>query len=354
MVRYKNIPLVKSPAQPGRSDVHINQPLTNISIAYLQNADHFVAGRVFPQIPVAKQADAYFTYERGEFNRDEMQERAPGTESAGGSYQVGNDTYYARVFAFHKDIPVQVRANADSPINLDREATEFVTHKGLINREVNWATAYFTAGAPGDTWTFDVDGVASSPTAAASFDPTDAGNNDKLHWSDNASTPIEDIRQGKRYVLEATGYEPNTLTLGKAVYDALLDHPDIVGRIDRGQTAGAARANLVTLADLFEVDEVLVMKAIRNTAKKGQTAAHSFIGGKNALLSYKPASPGLMTPSAGYTFNWTGLIAGGENGMQISRWWMQEIKSDRVEIEMAYAQKKIAADLGYFFGAIVA
>lgn len=340
--------------QPSRSDVHVNRPLTNISIGYVQDASHFVAGRVFPQVPVGKQSDAYFTYERGDFNRDEMTERTPGTESAGGTYEIGTDTYYARTRAYHRDIPDQVRANADNPINLDREATIFVTQKGLIKREVTWAQAYFTAGAPGDTWTFDVDGVASSPTAAASFDPTNASNNDKLHWSDAASTPIEDIRQGKRYVLEETGFEPNKLTLGRPVYDALVDHPDIVGRIDRGQTTGPARATLVTLADLFEVDEVMVMNATINTAKKGQTASHSFIGGKHALLSYAPATPGIMTPSAGYTFNWTGLIGSGNEGMRIKRFYMDHIESDRIEIDMSYDQKKIAADLGYFFGGIVA
>jgi len=341
-------------SQPSRSDVHVNRPLTNISIAFLQNADNFVAGRVFPAVAVGKQSDAYFTYERGDFNRDEMRERTPGTESAGGTYEIGNEAYYARTRAYHRDIPEQVRANADSPLNLDREATEFVTHKGLINREVNWASAYFTAGAPGDTWTFDVDGVASLPTAPASFDPTNALNNDKLHWSDAASTPIEDIRQGKRYVLEETGFEPNKLTLGKAVYDALVDHPDIVGRIDRGQTQGAARANLVTLADLFEVDEVLVMKAVKNVSKQGVVAAHQFIGGKHALLSYAPATPGIMTPSAGYTFNWTGLIGSGNDGMRSKRFYLDAIESDRIEIDMSYDQKLIAADLGYFFGGIVA
>lgn len=350
--------ILKSGAiNPGRSDVHINQPLTNVSIAFLQNAENFIAGRVFPQIPVSKQADAYFTYERGEFNRDEMTERAPGTESAGGSYDIGDETYYARVYGFHKDIPDQVRANADGPIALDREATEYVTHKGLIKREALWVSRYFTASVPGAIWTFVAEGVTSgNETAAASFDPTDATdtNNKVLDWDDASSTPIENIRQAKRFVLESTGFEPNTLTLGKAVYDALVDHPDIVGRIDRGQTAGAARANLVTLADLFEVDQVLVAKAIQNTAKKGQASAHSFIAGSHALLSYAPATPGLMTPSAGYTFNWTGLIAGGENGLQISRFRIDTIKSDRVEIEMSFDQKLIATDLGYMFKNVIA
>jgi hypothetical protein len=336
--------------QPSRGDVHVNRPLTNISIAFVQSQDAFVASRVFPNIPVAKKSDAYFTYDRGEFNRDEMEERTPGTESAGGSYQISTDTYFARTRAYHKDVPDEVRANADSPINLDREATEFLTRKALIKREVTWATAYFTAGAPGDTWTFDVDGAAAR---SAAFDPTAAGNNDVVFWDDASSTPIEDVRLLKRYVLERTGFMPNTLTLGRPVYDALVDHPDIVGRIDRGQTTGPAMANRRALAALFEVEDVLVMDAIQNTGVEGQTAVHAFIGGKHALLSYKPASPGLMTPSAGYTFSWTGAVGSGNDGLRIKRFRMEHLESDRVEIGMSYDQKKTSADLGAFFGAIV-
>lgn len=337
--------------QPSRSDVHVNTPLTNVSIAFLQDADAFVANRVFPNIPVQKKSDAYFTYERGEFNRDEMKERSPGTESAGGSYQISNDTYLAKTRAFHKDVPDEVRDNADDPINLDREATEYVTHKALIKREVTWASTYFTAGNPGDTWTFDVDGAASE---SASFDPTNASNNDKVRWDDSSSTPIEDVRQGKRFVQEETGFRPNTLTLGREVFDALLDHPDIIARLDSGQTpVGPAMANRQALAALFELDEILVMDAIQNTANEGATASHSFIGGKNGLLSYKPSSPGLLTPSAGYTFSWTGRVGSGNDGLRIKRFRIDEIESDRIEIDMSYDQKLISADLGYFFGGIV-
>lgn len=339
--------------EPGRSDVHVNRPLTNISLAFTQKADNFIAMKVFPNVSVAKQSDAYFTYDRGEFNRDEMEERAPGTESAGGTYSIGTDTYYARIRAYHKDIPDPVRANQDNPINLDREATTFCTQKALINREKNWAAAFFPAShAPGGVWTFDVDGAASA-TAPASFDPTNASANDKVFWNDASSTPIEDVRQGKRFVLESTGFAPNVMVLGRAVYDSLLDHPDLVGRLDRGQTTGAAMVNKAAMAALFEVDEVLVMDAVENTAVKGQTAVHAFIGGKNALLAYRPPAPGIMTPAAGYTFSWTGYMGATADGMRIKRFRMDHLEVDRVEIDSAYALKKVSADLGYYFGAIV-
>lgn len=339
------------PTQPSRSDVHVNRPLTNISIAFVQSADNFVAMRAFPNIPVVSKSDVFFTYDRGEFNRDEMKERAPGTESAGGTYDIGNDTYFARPRAYHRDVPDQLRDNADSPINLDREATIYVTTKALIKREVTWNAQYFTPGDPGDTWTFDVDGNATGSGAA--FDPTDAANNQKLFWNDASSTPIEDIREGRRFVLESTGFLPNVLTLGRATFDTLLDHPDIVGRLDRGQTTGPAIVQRESLAALFELDEVLVMDAIQNTAKEGLTSVHAFIGGNHALLSYKPPVPGILTPSAGYTFSWSGRIGAGEDGLRIKRFRMDHLESDRIEIDMAYDQKLISADLGYFFGAIV-
>lgn len=326
--------------QPSRSDVHVNRPLTNISIAYLQRADAFIADRVFPNVSVAKQSDRYFTYDRGEFNRDEMQMRAPGTESAGGTYKIDNTpSYYANVYGFHRDIDDQIRANADDPLNPDREATEFLTHKALIKRETTWATSFFNTSI----WGTDITGVSSSP-----------GSGQVLQWNDGTSNPIEDIRRGKRVVQESTGFRPNKLVLGRAVFDALLDHPDIVGRVDRGQTTGTAMVMRQNLASLFELDEILVMDAIQNTAKEGAAASHSFIGGKKALLCYAAPAPGIMTPSAGYTFSWTGYLGAGAQGQRISRFRMDHLKADRVEIEMAYTQKLIAAELGYFFNTIVA
>lgn len=327
--------------QPTPGDVHVNTPLTNISIAYLQDADAFVAAKVFPNIPVSKQSDRYYVYARGDFNRDEMQLRAPATESAGSGYTLDNTpTYFANRWSIHKDIPDEVRANADVVLNPDREAVAFLTHKALIRREKLFAANHFTTGK----WAVDMTGVSGTPT----------GNQFK-QWNDAASTPIEDIRNGKRYVRQSTGFEPNTLVLGRAVYDELLDNPSILDRLKYGQTAGSpAKTNLAALTALFEVDRILVMNAIENTAAEGQTASHSFIGGKRALLTHVASAPGLMTPSAGYTFSWTGLMGNGIEGNRIKSFRLEREGADRVELDMCFDQKLVAGDLGYFFDAAVA
>lgn len=326
---------------PTPGDVHVNTPLTQISIAYLQNMNHFVSSQVFPNISVTKQSDRYYTYDRGEFNRDEARKRAPGTESAGGSYTIDNTpTYFADIYAFHKDIPDQTRANADDVLNLDREATEYVTHKAMIRREKDWVTSYFQGGI----WTNDYDGVASNPTG-----------DQVLQWNDDASTPIEDVRFAKTTVLQSTGFMPNTLVLGKQVYDALADHPDIIDRIKYGQTAGQpAMGALNYLAQLFEVDRILISMAIENTAAEGADNVHAFIAGKKAMLCYSAPTPGLMTPSAGYTFSWTGFLGAGPEGNRIKRFRREKLESDRVEVQMSWDQKLVSADLGFFWDTIVA
>lgn len=326
---------------PTAGDVHVNQPLTQISIAFLQNAANFVAARVFPNIPVSKQSDRYYTYDRGEFNRDEMEERAPGTESSGGSYSLDNTpTYYAKRYSFHKDIPDEVRANADSMLAPDREATEYVTHKALIKREKLFASTFMA----GSVWTNDWDGVSGTPTG-----------NQVKQWNDAASTPIEDIAAAKSRIAGSTGFEANKLVIGRAVWDALKNHPDIIDRVKYGQTPGApAMVSRAAVAALFEVDEILVMNAIENTANKGQTASHSFIGGKKALLVHAAPRPGLMTPTGGYVFSWTGLMGSGDSGNRIRQFRLDRNDVDRVEIDMCFDMKLISADLGQFFDSIVA
>jgi hypothetical protein len=324
---------------PGRADVHVDRPLTNISIAFRQSADAFVADKVFPVVPVQKQSDTFFTIPRGAFFRDQVEKKAPGAEPAKANFNYGTDSYRADIWALATGVADEIRANYDSPLSADRDMTEFLTHQGLIRKERLFASEFFTTGK----WTTDYTGVAATPTGAQF-----------LQWNDANSNPIEDIRAGKRRVHGRTGFRPNKMIVGREVYDVLLDHPDIVGRLDRGQTTGPAMAKRDELAALFELDEILVMDAIYNTANEGATDSYAFIGGKSALLVYSAPSPGLMVPTGGYTFSWTGLLGGGANGMNMRRIRDDKAQADELIVQMAFDMKLISADLGQFFTAAIA
>jgi len=318
--------------QPTRSDVHVNRPLTNYSLAYLQDQSTFVSRQAFPPLPVQSKSDSYFTYDKKQWFRTDAQKRAPGTESAGSGYTLGTDTYSCEVRAVHKDVDDQVRANADSALSVDREATEFVTRDLMLEAEKDWASTYFTTS----TWTGSTTGGDITPGTL---------------WSAANSTPFEDIRAQVRSVHKKTGFKPNLMIMGPEVWDVLADHPDALERV-KYTREGAIDTSLFARA--LRLDRVLVAEAIEDTAVEGAADSLDFVFGKNALLAYAAPRPGLMTPSAGYTFTWSGYMGANASGMRMSRFRMEHLKSDRVEGEAAYDHKLVAAELGAFFSAVVA
>lgn len=334
--------------QPSLTDVHVNAPLTNLSLLYAQEETAFVADRVFPVLPVSFKSDVYYTFDRSDFNRNQMTKRAPSTESAGGGYKLDNTgTYNCDIWALHKDIDDQLRANSDAATNPDFNATRFLTTQAMISKEVAWASAFFATAI----WTTNRSGVASGPVAGTSV----------LQWNDPASTPIQDVRGVKQSVqLVSGGYRCNKLILARNVFDVLCDHVDFVDRIKYGQTPGRpAQVTLDAMAALFEIDEVLVMDAVQNTGSDSNVSlnageSNAFIGSKGAMLCYTPSAPGLDTPGCGYNISWTGYLGANGLGGRIKTMRREELNSDRVEIELAYVYKKVSADLGAFFATIIA
>ena len=313
--------------QPTPSDVHVNAPLTNISIAYLQDQSEFIADKMFPAVPVTKQSDRYFAYDKGNFFRAKAQRRAPASESAGSGYTIDNTpSYYCDVWAIHHDVDDDVRANADGAIDVDRDATEFTTRDLILTREVQWASAYFA----GSQWTGSSTG--SDITVGTK-------------WGSPGSTPIADIRTQLRSIKKKNGFRGNKVAMGETTWDTLQDHPDFLERIKYTQTA------IITtglFAAVLGVDEVLIGGAVINTVNEGQTDSLDFLFGDNLLAVYAPARPGLLTPSAGYTFNWTARVGG---FMRVLRFRMEWRKADRVEGEMSFALKQVAPTLGAFIAA---
>jgi hypothetical protein len=108
------------------------------------------------------------------------------------------------------------------------------------------------------------------------------------------------------------------------------------------------------MARILEVDRVLVMKGVYNSAAEGASASYAQIGDKDALLAYVAPQAGLMTASAGYNFVWTGVGGGLGTSTAVSRFRMDHLRSDRLEIESAWDFKVVGSPLGYFFSNAVA
>lgn len=324
--------------QPNRSARHTNAPLTNISIAYFQDASNFVADRVFPTVPVSKSTDLYYIINREDWNRNNVKKRARGSKPAIMTHELGTDTYSCDIYALGDVVTDEDEADTDEVLAQDTNIVEGLTRQGLINREESFVEQFMSASS---AWTNKRTGVASNPT----------GDQREL-WSNDSSDPIKQVEAEVLRIMELTGYKPNKLTLSYPVYSALKNHADIIDRVKYGQTAGGpAIVNLNTLAQVFDVDEILVTSAIHNTATEGQDESNSFIAGKSALLTYSAQSPSRRAPSAGYTFAWNVYSPA---GMRMRRHRMEVELSDLIVMDDAYDQKLVADDMGVLFTGIVA
>jgi len=328
--------------QPTTESFHVDAALTSMSVAVLQDPGNFIAPNMFSNVPVAKKSDEYFVFDRSYFARSEARKRAPGTRVAEGGFELSTQTYTCEERGVSYPIPDQVKANADAAAPPEVAAQQWLTHQALLEQEIDFVSTFMGTGV----WGTDITGSAGTP-----------GSGQVYQWSDYTnSDPIGDVRTGIDTILQNTGLMPNVLGISRPVFSALIDHPDIQGRINGGATTSQPSiANRNLLAQIFEVDEVTVGQAIQNTADEGQTADYSFIMGKDALLTYRQPSPSIMSPAAGYRFSWTGYLPGmNEFGFVIESKRRDEEDSDLYRYRSHYTNKLVASELGYFWDSIVA
>lgn len=333
--------------QPSIRDGHVDVLLTNISVAYIQDNANFVAGQVFPVVPVEHASDLYLKYPKGAFFRDDVQARPYGGESPVIGFELQNATYYCEEQALSTFLDDRERANATPPYDPERGKVMLLSSQHMIHRDNDWSRKYFTTGV----WTggtglnsgaagADYTGVASAP-----------GANQFLQFDVASSIPIELIDQVREQVMSQTGFMPQILVMGARVFRALKNHPEVLDRIKYTQR-GLVTEDL--LASLLGVDRVIVPRAVKNTAKEGSPDAISFIHSPTSmLLAYAAGSPGLDQPSAGYIFSWTGLLGDAAFNAGVWRGRDERKHSDWFEVRMAYDPEVIASDVAVFFTAVV-
>jgi len=294
--------------QPYISSVHVNQPLTNFSLAVWQSQGY--AWNSTRPVRLTHRSDVYRTYDQDFWFRTEAQRRAPGTESVGSGYAVTTATVTTDRWAIHHDIDDPTRRNADADLNLDREAAEWTAMQLNIRLEALWAAVNFVTGV----W--------------------NASTTPGVLWDVATSDPISDMEARALVMQENTGRRPNTLYLGAQTYsDGLKNNPDLLDRIKFSER-GIVTTDLIAAA--MDLDRVVVCGATRNTALEGVTRSMDFVAGQtNALLAYVSPTQGLMTPTAFQTFVWPEAGAGNEFGVATKKYRLPEsVESDRVETEI--------------------
>lgn len=319
-------------AQPTARQVHTDRPLTMMSVGFRQEFTNFIAEEAFPLIGVPHQSDLYYTYDKADWYRIEAAERPPCAQSVGSGWNLNTDNYFCKPYAIHKEIADQVRGNQDPAINMNVDATRYVTLQLRMLKDLEWRQKFFNANA----WTFN-----ATPGVAK--------------WNQPTAELFRDIQSQMDVVEGRTGYRPNKLVVPRKVWTAMTEASDFMDRIKYTQR-GVLTQELI--ASMLGLDKVLVASAVYNpgpesvaTPKPDNT--RYIMDENSALLVYSAPNPGLMVPSAGYNFRWTGL-PGSAGGMRVKRMRRELEECDRIEAQENWAQKVVAPDLGVFFEDLLA
>ena len=158
--------------------------------------------------------------------------------------------------------------------------------------------------------------------------------------------------------LASGGFKPNKMVVTRDVHDTLINHPDILARLNGGATVtNTAIITSAKIAEMFEISEYYIVDAISNASAEGVAESLGFVATKKAALYYCPPSAGLMVPAAGYNFTWNELDNASGYGIDIRSYTGDFLRvegvSELLEANMSYDQKVVGPDLGVFFNTII-
>jgi hypothetical protein len=304
---------------PSLNQLHVDEALTQISIAYRNQA--FVAEEVLPVVPVMKKNDVFFKFSKQHF-RSYKDAYAAGQRAQ--QIEVDLDArgfYMADGHALEDSITDDEREQADPGAQLEVEKTEKLTNIIALNEEIYLFTQVITS---------------SNITQNSTLSGTS-------QWSDYInSDPVTEVLKQRRTVQQQIGDFPNHLLLSQTVLDTLANHPRILDRVK--YTANGARNQLdeQDLARVFKVEKVLVAAALYQASNEGEADSLGYIMGKNALLFYRPPRPGIRVPSLGYTFFWAKRSG-------VLRWRELSLESDFIRVKKYYAQQLIAPNAAFLW-----
>lgn len=252
--------------------------------------------RIFPICQVQLPSGHYYEFNKADLARDNVYQKPPYGSVAPAVFGISEQSYSCKVYQTIltldeiMTLPYQ-RTNAT--IESDKIRVRTITEQITTHQERDFAEKFFKASAWSNVWT----GAAAYNATNKQFKKFDNSDSDPVVLFDELATEIR--RNGRR--------RPNKLALGLETFNALKNNVSILERIKySGTTQNPAIVNENVLAQVFGVNEVIVLDATYNAAGYGAPEDMRFVcDSKGALLLYAPDTPSIDSPSAGYAFHWT-------------------------------------------------
>ncbi len=193
--------------------------------------------------------------------------------------------------------------------NISRHGLKgIVTEDDYANQNEYDAEADETMGVSHLLWT-----SREKSFADKFFSATYMTNGETLSGADQFSEPLTSdpvayVREWRKSVKDACGFNPNKVLMGDYVAECLRYHPQIIDYL-KYTKAPLEGLSDQELARFFKVDQVLIGDAQYESAKEGQSSSMAAIWGNHLLMYYAPAQAMKYQQSLGYY-----MTLEGENG----------------------------------------
>lgn len=307
---------------PQMSDINVDPLLTRIAKAYKSN--QFIADRLFPRIPVQNETGYYYVYDQSSL-RLEDDLRAGLARANRVDYGLDLDTYGPLLeHSLEQGITKRERRIMGDE-KARRRAVNNVMKKIMLRHE------YMVASILTDP-AIITQGVDLDTTA---------------RWSDaSSSDPIGDIKTGRDTIF-ATGIagERLVLAMGYPVWSALQVNDQLINRL--GTNTDRTAVTMQQAAAILGVDEIIVGRAMIDSAKEGQSPSLSYVWGNDAILMLMQGEgeESIEQVNPGYTLYLE--EEAGRGGPEVDRWFEQSNKGEFVRATDFFEPKLVAAEACY-------
>lgn len=314
---------------PTNAPFPVNPQLTAIALSY-RNTE-LIADMVFPRVPSHDE----FRYTK--FTQSEgftVPDVKIGRKSEANEVEFGGTevTDACIDYGLRDAVPVaDIRKAEGTKFDPMGNASMGLSRLVDLAREIRCATLAFTAG-----------------NYATANKATLSGTG---QWSDYTnSNPISAILSA----MDAMIMRPNKIVMGQAVWTIVRQHPKVVEAVKATGAGGVTATGVVMrqgLADVLEVQEILVGTGFQNTAAKGLAATYARVWGKHCALLYTEPVAGTQNAT---TFGFTAEAGGGK---RVRDWFDAQRGADGSQVvQLVDTVKEVmpANDLGYLFTNAVA
>jgi hypothetical protein len=296
----------------------------------------FIGSRVLPVIDVPKATGSFGILPVEEMLKIRNTKRAPGAGYSRGEFKFETSTFTTEEHGAEEPVDDREASLYSEYFVAEQIAAMRARQAVLANYEARVAAAVFNT----TTWN------GASLTTGVSTE-----------WSNAANgVPVTDVLTAGNIIYENSGYYPNALVINRRIFRNLKNNAQVIDRIVSAGAGAAAKAGDISaelLAQVFDLDYVIVAGASKNAANEGQAAdLESFWSNEYAMLCRVATGSDIREPCIGRTFHWAedGSTIGGTT----EEYRDEAVRSKIIRVRHDVDEVIIYANLGHLLSNITA